>query len=140
MIALSKYYGQLRHERLPGPKPHSGLRSVRTDTLQRIYLLPTQSFNPSGSHSRSKSAEDVIVYAPVPLGGLSEQDARDLNATEAWISSTSSSQQARSHRHTYSHPHPHSHSSQSHRSRRNSTPYQPPSSSPAEEKLIDTSD
>ncbi|KAJ3488704.1 hypothetical protein NLI96_g2642 [Meripilus lineatus] len=94
----------------------------------------------SGSHSRSKT-EDIVVYAPVPLGGLSEQDARDLNATEAWISTSSStSQQTRSHRHTHSHPHPHSHSTQTHRSRRNSAPYQPPPSSPPEEKLIDTSD
>lgn len=146
VIALSKYYGQLRHERLPGTKAHNSSRPVRTDSLQRIYLLPTNTsggspFASSGSHSRSKSAEDVIVYAPVPLGGLSEQDARDLNATEAWIStSTSTSQQARSHRHTHSHPYTHSRSTQSHRSRRNSTPYPPPPPSSPEEKLIDTSD
>ncbi|TCD70802.1 hypothetical protein EIP91_001492 [Steccherinum ochraceum] len=93
VVALSRCYNQVRRERYPSGKAHVRPTPSRADSLQRIYLLPTptspatSSFNHlGGSHSRSKSLDEVMVYAPVPLGGLSEQEARNLNAAEAWVS------------------------------------------------------
>ena len=155
MIALSKYYNHFGRERLPSPKPHSRPAPVRTDSLQRIYLLPTptspssSSFNfDSKSHARSRSMDEVIVYAPVPLGGLSEQEARNLNATEAWVSvpadTCSSPTVYRTHRHSRSHPHSHSHHSHRQHSRpqRSSSQHFVETNATREEKqhlLIDTS-
>jgi len=153
VIALSKYHNQLRRDRLPLPKSHSSSRQVKADSMQRIYLLPTPSspsspsfpsnFTSNNTHTRSKSLDEVIVYAPVPLGGLSEEDARKMNATEAWIStSSSSSSQPRTHRHTRSHPYSHSHSSAHRHSHRNSVSSHRPTGSSSssarssEEKLL----
>ncbi|THH29142.1 hypothetical protein EUX98_g5064 [Antrodiella citrinella] len=92
VIALSKCYNQVRRDRYPTGKSHARPSAVRTDSLQRIYLLPTPtsssnvSFNHhADTHDRARSMDEVMVYAPVPLGGLSEQEARHLNATEAWV-------------------------------------------------------
>ncbi|KAI0082490.1 hypothetical protein K474DRAFT_1561847, partial [Panus rudis PR-1116 ss-1] len=129
VLAISRFYNVLRRER--GTRlPHTAMRPVKSDSLQRIYLLPTPTspstpcsynFNSSlHSHSRSKSMTDVVVYAPVPVGGISEQEAREMHATEAWISTSSTplsrpSSSPRSHRHAHSHSHIHSHGGHSHR-------------------------
>ncbi|CAL1701002.1 unnamed protein product [Somion occarium] len=149
VIALAKYYNQVRRDRIP--KLYTSLRPIKADSLQRIYLLPTptspssslpSNFNTPHQHNRSRS--EVLIYAPVPLGDLSEQDARELNATEAWIStpSTPNSPHSRTHRHTHSHPHPHAHShTHPHRSHKSTFGrYRDDELSPlSDEKLIDTS-
>ncbi|KZT12592.1 uncharacterized protein LAESUDRAFT_718868 [Laetiporus sulphureus 93-53] len=119
LLALSKYYRHVSRDAFNGSKSHAGLRSASPDSLQRIYLLPTPTspvsssmpFNHhfgSAAHSRSNS-DAIIVYAPVPVGGVSEQEARKMNATEAWIPSRASADvapgtgnSARMHRHTRS--------------------------------------
>jgi len=120
LIALSNYHRHLSREVFAGSKAHTSLRTLSTDSLHRIYLLPTPTSPPSASsfsfnhfdssaHARS-SSDNVVVYAPVPVGGMSEQDARKMNATEAWIprrsmsgaESGSGATSPRSHRHTRS--------------------------------------
>ncbi|KAL6309586.1 hypothetical protein BKA93DRAFT_814527 [Sparassis latifolia] len=118
VIAISKLYHHLVRDIFTSAKSHTSLRPISTDSLHRIYLLPTPTSPSSGSFnfnnnvpSGTSPSEDIVVYAPVPVGGMSEADARKMNATEAWISSPTS---PRSHRHSrsysYSHSHPHSHS------------------------------
>jgi len=149
VIALSKCYNQVRRERYPNGKSHARPTPIRTNSLQRIYLLPTPTSPSSASfshhvssHNRAKSMDEVIVYAPVPLGGLSEMEARNLNATEAWVSmAPAPSTPHRSHRHTKSHSHA-THSHRQHPSRQGSTSQRVEmSSTPAEKQdlLIDTS-
>ncbi|OJT08000.1 hypothetical protein TRAPUB_1093 [Trametes pubescens] len=114
VIALSQYYRHI------GQKAHHGLRPIKTDMpMQRIYLVNTPSSSSpssSSSHSRSHhftSGEDVAVYATVPVGSMSEEDARNMHATEAWIAPPGTGA-PRTHRHSHSHSHAHSHS-RSHR-------------------------
>jgi len=146
VIALTNYYKDLRRERHPQVQTHHrATRHTHSNSLHRIYLLPTptsRSLPMSMSSSSSQSSfttsklhgSDVVVYAPIPVGGLSEQDARELHATEAWIpatghrhslSNSSSPRSPRSHRHHHHH----------HGSGRNSRSLHLPN----EEKLIDVS-
>ncbi|KAI0772092.1 hypothetical protein BD413DRAFT_52927 [Trametes elegans] len=98
VIALSQYYRHISREMFVGTRAHIlGLRPIKTDgPLQRIYLVPTPT-SPScptpGDNARSHhfggaAAADgknaVTVYATVPIGGMSEQDARKMHAMEAW--------------------------------------------------------
>ncbi|KAI0368119.1 hypothetical protein BV20DRAFT_928224, partial [Pilatotrama ljubarskyi] len=130
VIALSQYYRHISRELLIGAKAHIlGLRPIKTDVpLQRIYLLPTPTSPSSATSGRSHhytaptggSKSDVAVYATVPLGGMTEEDARNMHATEAWIASSpvSASGSPRAHRQSHSHSHARAHShahSHSHR-------------------------
>ncbi|PIL37014.1 hypothetical protein GSI_00706 [Ganoderma sinense ZZ0214-1] len=119
VIALSQYYSYISRELLAGVRTHIlGMRTIKTDVqLQRIYLMPTPT-SPSGSlldgrsHQSPTSGDDVTVYATVPIGGMSEEDARKMHATPAWISTSPvscSTSTPRSHRHSHSHSHTHPH-------------------------------
>ncbi|KAI9066803.1 hypothetical protein FKP32DRAFT_341631 [Trametes sanguinea] len=122
VIALSQYYRVVCRELVAGAKATLlGLRPIKTDVpLQRIYLVPTPTTpsaacNDTRSHHyaiESSSGKDgVTVYATIPIGGMSEQDARKMHATEAWIATSpvATSGSPRSHRHSHSHSHSHSH-------------------------------
>ncbi|TBU49351.1 hypothetical protein BD309DRAFT_851654 [Dichomitus squalens] len=123
VIALSQYYSYISRELLAGVRSHIlGMRAIKTDVpLQRIYLMPTPT-SPSASsdgrsHHFSTPTKDITVYATVPIGAMSEEDARKMHATPAWITTSpvaSSSSTPRSHRHSHSHSHsharPHTHS------------------------------
>lgn len=117
LIALSRYQRHLARDHFASSKSHTSLRSINTDSLHRIYLLPTPTSPPSTSfsfnhfdtsaHARSNSDNNIVVYAPVPVGGMSEQEARKMNATEAWIplrqsSDGASTPRAHGHRRTRS--------------------------------------
>jgi hypothetical protein len=137
LIALSNYYSYLsRHKSGAALLPLHML--WRDDSLQHahahhhqqhVYLLPV---SPSSTSSTSsKTTDDILIYAPVPLSSMTPQQAQDLraSATEAWISrvgpssyssssrssssscSTSSSSSIRSHRHGHRHHHHHCSSS-----------------------------
>lgn len=119
LIALSKHYRHMWRDAAANKSSHTGLRQLNTDSLHRIYLLPTptspqssaMAFNhfDTTTHSRPTS-DNVVVYAPIPVGGMSESEARKMNATEAWIphrtstdaGSRSGSSTPRSHRHNRS--------------------------------------
>jgi len=107
VLSVSRYYAQLsrQHGGLP---LFTSLRSHNENTLQRIYLLPSPTSPTSSSPLSSQQDLNAVVYAPVPLKDLSEQDARDLNAREAWIHTESSSRPpTRQHRRSHSHSHRH---------------------------------
>lgn len=107
---------------------------------QRIYLLPSRPVSSSGPASSSRShgmqhssgdgsnhshsndrKRNILVYAPVPLASLTEEEARELHATEAWVtikplshsrrghgrsaSLSISSSRGHSHQHSQSHSH-----------------------------------
>lgn len=135
MIALSKYYNRVSRDifQSSNGKGRPVLKPVRTDSLHRIYLLPTPTassfdsseynFNNSTSlaslrpkNNSSNNEDDVVVYAPVSISSLSKEDALAMNATEAWISTET----PRSHRHS-SHLPSRSHS-HSHRTYMNAAP------------------
>ncbi|TDL29639.1 hypothetical protein BD410DRAFT_798178 [Rickenella mellea] len=101
ILVVSNYYKHLvRHQNYNSMELCES--PVDDDAPQRIYLLPSRSSmsmstpNSSASHhrttanshsrSRSSSLSNVFIYAPVPLNSLSEEEARDLKATEAWVS------------------------------------------------------
>ncbi|KAI9001418.1 hypothetical protein BD414DRAFT_474566 [Trametes punicea] len=119
VIALSQYYRHVSRDFIVGAKATLlGLRPIKTDApLQRIYLLPTPTSPSASSSNRSHyfvtetpgGKDDVAVYATIPIGGMTEQDARKMHATEAWIATSpvASSGSPRSHRHTHSHTHSH---------------------------------
>jgi len=78
-LTISTYLTTLIRSTPPTPlhldivAPHSASQSAPSP--HHIFLLPNQSHH--------QSQEDVIIYAPV---ALSPQDARELDATEAWVS------------------------------------------------------
>lgn len=162
IIALSKYYKQLRREKAYDVLPSSS--SKEQHSLQRIYLLPTPtsssfppiSFNHHSCHAsnntsrgnarsgsddyyyRDDPSDDVLVYAPIPMSRLSLEDAKGMHATEAWISAAPPPS-SRAHKHHHHHRH-HLHSSGSSRSHRHrsSVSLNAPYTDEAEELLMVT--
>ncbi|EMD40871.1 hypothetical protein CERSUDRAFT_111451 [Gelatoporia subvermispora B] len=116
LITLSKYYKCITRDASVA-RPSIGLRQIKTDSLQRIYLLPTPTspsssstrFGPGSPNARPESA--FVVYAPVPVGGMTEKDARKMHATEAWISTRVEGAPAHKHSHSHSHSHSRAHPS-----------------------------
>ncbi|THH16932.1 hypothetical protein EW146_g3787 [Bondarzewia mesenterica] len=109
LMAVSNYYTHIsRH--------HSGLPMFTAgggytdNNMQRIYLLPSPT-SPSSSFSSgpmgAEQGETAVVYAPVPLKDLTERDARELNAREAWIHNGSQPPARHQHRHSHSRSHRH---------------------------------
>lgn len=107
-LTISSYHTQLLRSTLNGVRleivrPAHGLSpssSPRVDggsesSPHRIYLLPNRSDHTSSLQAGPARPTDVLVYAPVPLNSLSVEDARDLDATEAWVSPST----VRPHRH-----------------------------------------
>ena len=119
VIALSQFYTHLSRDLLASARAHLGLRTIRTDVpLQRVYLMPTPT-SPAGpgspsdaraSHHFASRGGDVAVYATIPIGGMTEEEARNMHATEAWIAPSPSSPKAHRHSHSHAHSHSHSHS------------------------------
>lgn len=107
VIAVSKYYSQVSrlHSGLPVFTSIGGYKD--DSSMHRIYLLPSPT-SPTGSSCPpgSTPAPTAVVYAPVPLRDLSERDARELNAREAWIHAASH-QPTRQHRRSHSRSHRH---------------------------------
>jgi hypothetical protein len=98
VIAISSYYSHLSRGRLNSSSSYTLLRTMNGDSLHRIYLLPTPQ-----SPTSPSSPQDVFVYTPIPLSSLSEQQTREMKATEAWISHSDTSRTHRpSHRHNHS--------------------------------------
>ncbi|ETW84030.1 hypothetical protein HETIRDRAFT_472427 [Heterobasidion irregulare TC 32-1] len=107
VIAVSKYYSQVSrlHSGLPVFTSIGGYKD--DSSMHRIYLLPSPT-SPTASSCPpgSTPAPTAVVYAPVPLRDLSERDARELNAREAWIHAASH-QPTRQHRRSHSRSHRH---------------------------------
>jgi len=104
VISISNYYSQLSRARSSSASTtYTALRPMNNDSLHRIYLLPTP-VTSSSPRSADRTPE-VYVYSPVPLSSLSEEQAREMQAAEAWISHTeppSRSSHRSGHRHHHS--------------------------------------
>jgi len=103
VISISNYYSHLSRSRSSSTSTtYTALRPMSSDSLHRIYLLPTPT---ASSSSRSANGTpEVYVYSPVPLSSLSEEQAREMQAAEAWISHTEPTPRS-SHRPTHRHHH-----------------------------------
>lgn len=103
VISISNYYSHLSRSRSSSTSTtYTALRPVGSESHHRIYLLPTPSAPPS---SRSGSGTpEVYVYSPVPLSSLSEEQTREMQTAEAWISHSEPSSRS-SHRPTHRHHH-----------------------------------
>jgi len=103
VISISNYYSHLSRSRSSSTSTtYTALRPMGSDSLHRIFLLPTPT---ASSSSRSANGtSEVYVYSPVPLSSLSEEQAREMQAAEAWISHTEPSSRS-SHRPTHRHHH-----------------------------------
>jgi len=103
VITISNYYSHLRRSRSPSTSTtYTALRPVGSESPHRIYLLPMPTAPPS---SRSANGTpEVYVYSPVPLSSLSEEQTREMQAAEAWVSRTEPSSRS-SHRPTHRHHH-----------------------------------
>jgi len=102
-ISISNYYSHLSRSRSSSSSTtYAALRPVGPESLHRIYLLPTPS---ALSSSRpGNGTPEVYVYSPVPLSSLSEEQTREMQAADAWISRTEPSSRS-SHRPTHRHNH-----------------------------------
>ncbi|RPD67326.1 hypothetical protein L226DRAFT_133155 [Lentinus tigrinus ALCF2SS1-7] len=116
VIALSQYYTHISRDLLASAKAHIlGLRTIKTDVpLQRVYLMPTPTspstpLSDGRSHHFSSTRSDVAVYATIPIGGMTEEEARSMHATEAWITTSPGPGSPKAHRHSHSHSHSHAH-------------------------------
>lgn len=107
-LTISNYYTQLLRSTVNGVRleivrpahcrstsSSPGVDVGSEPSPHRIYLLPNRSDYLSSVQAGPMHANDVLVYAPVPFNSLSAEDARELDATEAWVSSSHS----RPHRH-----------------------------------------
>ncbi|KAF8530903.1 hypothetical protein JB92DRAFT_3081075 [Gautieria morchelliformis] len=88
-LTIANYHTQLLRStlhtvRLQIVRPSRGPEHAPADPASphRIYLLPSRP-HPAAPPG---PANDVLVYAPVPLNSISPEDARELDATEAWLS------------------------------------------------------
>jgi len=103
VISISSYYSQLSRPRSSSTSTtYTALRSIGNDSLHRIYLLPTPAASASSRSADGKP--EVYVYSPIPLSSLSEEQAREMQAAEAWISHTEPSSRS-SHRPGHRHHH-----------------------------------
>ena len=109
VISISNYYSQLSRPRSSSSSSSSStsttyaaLRPMGSDSLHRIYLLPTPAA-PAPSRSADGTPE-AYVYSPIPFSSLSERQAREMQAAEAWISHTEPSSRS-SHRPAHRHHH-----------------------------------
>ncbi|GJE84057.1 hypothetical protein PsYK624_001320 [Phanerochaete sordida] len=109
VLALSKYYNQLRRAQAGFPSWYLPLSNSASDLematqLRRIYLLPTATspeYASLDAKEKSASAEDeeelydetdddgVMLYTPVPLGRVSREEARGMGVREAWMERSS---------------------------------------------------
>jgi len=106
LIAVSNYYKYLiRHHRVGLPSHTSSHSHTRSNSLQRIYLLPRDTNTCPTSSSPPTPPEDLLVYAPVPLSTLSPKAARDIrsSATEAWVTRTRSNEPDSHNKHRHRH-------------------------------------
>ncbi|KAF8592762.1 hypothetical protein K439DRAFT_1626101 [Ramaria rubella] len=96
-LTISNYHTQLLRSTVNGlrleiVRPSSSLPSLpgcgAEPSPHRIYLLPNRSDHKSSVQTPAAQPTEVVVYAPVPLNSLSIEDARELDATEAWVSPT----------------------------------------------------
>jgi hypothetical protein len=103
VIVVANYYKQV--SRISRDIPS---RVHKDGALQRIYLLPTQSTSAQRTDSfDSRTEPTALVYAPIALGDLSEQEVQGLNVQEAWVH-THAAHSPRQHRHSHSRGHRHS--------------------------------
>ncbi|EKM59116.1 uncharacterized protein PHACADRAFT_249349 [Phanerochaete carnosa HHB-10118-sp] len=114
VLALSKYYGQLRRVQAGFPSWYLPLSSSARDLematqLQHIYLLPTttspeytsldakEKVKASDLDYEDRGSEDeteddgVMLYTPVPLGRVSREEAKGMGVREAWMEAPSTS-------------------------------------------------
>ncbi|KAI0638034.1 hypothetical protein C8Q77DRAFT_406428 [Trametes polyzona] len=105
VIALSQYYRRISRAHLFGAGARAlGLGNTKAGVpLQRIYLVNA----PTPTTSSSSSDGDVTVYATVPIGSVSAEDARRMHAAEAWVAPYPTV--PRPHRHSHSHSHARAH-------------------------------
>ncbi|QRW01755.1 hypothetical protein RhiLY_00752 [Ceratobasidium sp. AG-Ba] len=94
-LLVTDYYSQLL--RTGSGADYDELSGDESGGQQKIYLLPSRD---------TQSKDGPLIYAPLPR--LSLADARQMRATEAYVSRPSR------HSHSNSLPHHHSHSSHSH--------------------------
>jgi hypothetical protein len=105
VISISNYYSQLcrsQSSSSTSSSTYTALHSMGSTSLHRIYLLPAPTGSSSSRSANGKS--EVYVYSPVALSSLSEEQAREMQAAEAWISRTEPSSRS-SHRPTHRHHH-----------------------------------
>ncbi len=99
MIVVANYYKQV--SRISRDIPS---RLHKDGALQRIYILPTHSTSAQRTDSLDSRTEPTpLVYAPIALGDLSDQEVQGLNVQEAWVHTHSHS--PRQHRHSHSRGH-----------------------------------
>lgn len=102
MIVVAHYYKQV--SRISREVPS---RVHKDGALQRIYLLPTSTSSQRTDSFESRTEPTALVYAPVALSDLSEQEVQGLNVQEAWVH-THPAHPPRQHRHSHSRGHRHS--------------------------------
>jgi len=74
---LSSFHRKLEHSSKGYRSLEDGSGHKRSSS-RRIFVLP-QREDPT-------NADDIVVYAPVPLSSLSADETQELEATEAWFS------------------------------------------------------
>jgi len=77
-IVLTNFHRHLLHTSYGYHSLEDGMGPGGKIPSRRIYVLPQR--------DDSSNADEVLVYAPVPLSSLSNDETRDLQATEAWFS------------------------------------------------------
>jgi len=124
ILTVSNYYKQLMRERLYDSIELCGSEAAldgvisEDGTPRRIFLLPVHSNgkgkatvnSPTASSSAARDpavAGAMLVYAPVPLDSLTEEEARDLATGEAWVACPNARVPSHSRRHSHSHNHAH---------------------------------
>ena len=100
MIVVANYYKQVSRTSRDTPSRKDG-------ALQRIYLLPTSTSAQRTESFDSRTESTALVYAPIAIADLSEQEVQGLNVQEAWVH-THPAHPPRQHRHSHSRGHRHS--------------------------------
>jgi len=120
-FTVSSFYKQLMRQSMYGAIELNGADpdfDTSSGLPQRVFLLPARhprnallasGMEAEAAKASKRTTTTPLIYAPVPLESLSEAEAQQLKANEAWVSRTAAAAHQTAGNHFYRSPYHSSH-------------------------------